>query len=274
MCPAQLSRVTDDLVDFTKRSFAHDGVARAVFEKGDGPAVLVMHEVPGITPEVADFARRVAMEGYRVSMPVLFGTPGAPFSYAATMREVARACVSREFHVLALRQQSPITDWLRALLRDLHRRQGGRGVGAVGMCLTGNFALALMVEPALMAPVLSQPSLPFGCSPWHRRDLHVDDDVLAVVKKRAASDCPVLGLRFRSDPMVPSPRFERLHAELGDGFIDVSLCLRGHPTTNPVPHSVVSAELREDLPNHPTNRALQAIFSLFDRQLRAPRESG
>lgn len=273
MCPARLSRVPDDLSDFTERRFTDDGITRPVYEKGVGPAVMVMHEVPGITPEVADFARRVSSEGYRVSMPVLFGTPGAPFSYGATMRELARACVSREFHVLALRRQSPITDWLRALLRDVHQRQGGRGVGAIGMCLTGNFALALMVEPALMAPVLSQPSLPFGCSPWHRRDLHIDDNVLEVVKQRASSDCPVLGLRFRSDPMVPSARFERLRAELGDGFIDVSLCLRGHATTSPVPHSVVTAELREDLPEHPTNRALQAILDLFDRQLRPLRES-
>lgn len=273
MCAARLSNRPDELADFSVRVFTHDGAARTVFEKGCGPAVLVMHEVPGITPEVADFSRRVAAEGYRVSMPVLFGRPGAPFSYRSTVRELAKACISREFHVLALRRQSPITDWLRALLRDIHRRQGGPGVGAIGMCLTGNFALALMVEPALMAPVLSQPSLPFGCSPWHRRDLHIDDAVLDVVKQRASTDCPVLGLRIQTDPMVPSPRFQRLHAELGDGFIDVSLCLRGHPSTSPVPHSVVTAELREDLPEHPTNRALQAVLDLFERQLRLPEES-
>jgi len=273
VCPARTRPDADLLSDFSTRAFTWDGKTRTVYEKGDGPAVLVMHEVPGITPEVADFARRVADEGYRVSMPTLFGVPGAPFSMGATARELVRACISREFHVLALRRQSPITDWLRALLRDLHARHGGRGVGAIGMCLTGNFALALMVEPALMAPVLSQPSLPFGCSPWHRRDLHIDDEVLAVVKQRARTDCPVLGLRFRSDPMVPGARFERLHEELGDGFMDVTLDLRGHPTTAPVPHSVVTTELREDLPDHPTNRALQAVLELFARQLLPTLES-
>ena len=273
MCPAQLSTEVDPLDDFAVRSFTWDGSVRAVYEKGEGPAVLIMHEIPGITPEVAGFARRVADEGYRVSMPLLFGKPGAPYSNRYVARELAKACISREFHVLALRRHSPITSWLRALLRDLHRRQGGRGVGAVGMCLTGNFALALMVEPAMMAPVLSQPSLPFGCSPWHRRDLHVSDDVLAVVRTRAREDCPVLGLRIRSDPMVPDARFQRLREELGDGFMEVSLCLRGHPTTGAIAHSVVTSELREDLPDHPTNRALRAVLTLFEQQLQPPRES-
>jgi len=274
-CPVSTTRPSttpDPLTDFELRSFSVDGVTRPVYEQGHGPGVLVMHEIPGITPEVADFARRVAREGYRVAMPVLFGTPGKPFGWGYNMRQIARACISREFHVFALRQESPITAWLRALCRDLHARCGGPGVGAIGMCLTGNFALALMVEPSLMAPVLSQPSLPFGVSPWHRRDLHICDNTLQVVKERASSGCPVLGLRIGSDPMVPSPRFARLHEELGDGFIDVTLDLSGHPTASPIPHSVVTTELREDLPEHPTNRALTAVLHLFDRQLR-PSES-
>ncbi len=273
MNPVRPSPIPDRLTDFEPRTFSWKGSGRVVYEQGDGPAVLVMHEVPGITPEVANFARRVAREGYRVSMPVLFGEPGAPFTWPRTFREIGRACVSREFHVFALRQQSPITDWLRALCRNLHERQGGRGVGAIGMCLTGNFALALMVEPALMAPVLSQPSLPFGVSPWHRQDLHIDDQTLAVVKERARAGCPVLGLRFRTDPTVPGSRFQRLQDELGSGFIDVTLDLHHHPRTMAIPHSVVTTELREDLPDHPTNRALAAVLSLFDRQLRSSPES-
>lgn len=263
----------DPLADFTVRPFSHDGVQRPVYELGDGPGVLVMHEVPGITPEVADFARRVAGAGYRVSLPTLFGTPGRPFGWGYVTRQLLRACVSEEFHLFALRSESPITGWLRALCRDLHARQGGPGVGAIGMCLTGNFALALMVEPALMAPVLSQPSLPVGVSPWHRRDLHVSDATLEVVRARARAGCPVLGLRIASDTMVPTPRFTRLRRELGEAFLDVTLDLRGHPTVSPFPHSVVTTELREDLPDHPTKRALRAVLDHFDRQLRPEPES-
>jgi len=263
----------DPLTDFSRSSFRHDGVARVIYEKGEGPPVLVMHEIPGITPEVADFARRVVDAGYRVTMPVLFGTPGKPFGMAYNLQELARACIAREFTVLGLRRSSPVTVWLRALCRHLHAEHGGRGVGAIGMCLTGNFALALMVEPCLMAPVLSQPSLPFRASPWHSADLHVSDADLTVIKQRAQAGCPVLGLRIRTDPMVPGRRFDRLRQELGDAFIDVTLDLGPQGGVSPIPHSVVTTEYRDDLlgvRDHPTHGAMQAVLDLFDRQLRPP----
>lgn len=263
----------DTLTDFSQSSFSFEGVERKIFEKGDGPPVLVMHEIPGITPEVADFSRRVVDAGYRVTMPVLFGTPGKPFSMGYSLREVAKACIAREFSVLGLRRSSPITSWLRALCRHLHAQHRGRGVGAIGMCLTGNFALALMVEPCLMAPVMSQPSLPFRASPWHSNDLHVSDAELEVIKSRARAGCPVLGMRIRTDPMVPGRRFDRLHRELGDAFIDVTLDLGPSGGISPVPHSVVTTEYRDDLVGvrpHPTHRAMQAVLDLFDRQLRHP----
>ena len=264
-------RTHDPLTDFMQDTFSHEDHQRVIYEKGSGPPVLVMHEIPGITPEVADFARRVVDAGYRVTMPLLFGTAGKPLSMAYSLKELGRACISREFTVLGLRQSSPITTWLRALCRHLHAQHGGRGVGAIGMCLTGNFALALMVEPCLMAPVLSQPSLPFAASPWHTADLHVSDGDLSIIKERAQAGCPVLGLRFRSDPMVPSRRFERLHQELGDAFIDVTLDLGADNSVGPVPHSVVTTEFRADLLGvraHPTHRAMQAVIELFERQLR------
>ncbi|MFT3774319.1 MAG: dienelactone hydrolase family protein [Minicystis sp.] len=146
---------------FTETSFTHEGATRAVYRRGAGPAVVVMHEIPGITPQVAAFATRVADEGFSVFLPHLFGTPNKPLTVPYAMGQLARACVSREFSVLAARGSSPITSFLRALCRHAHAEIGGKGVGAIGMCLTGNFALALMVDPVVMAPVLSQPSLPF-----------------------------------------------------------------------------------------------------------------
>ena len=150
------------LDDFDTFGFSHEGTRRDVYTKGEGPGVVVMHEIPGITPQVAQFSRRVADAGFTVFMPHLFGTPGQPISTGYALGQMIQCCIQREFRVLAERSSSPITDWLRALCREAHRRCGGPGVGAIGMCMTGNFALSLMVDPSVMAPVLSQPSLPFG----------------------------------------------------------------------------------------------------------------
>ena len=87
------------------------------------------------------------------------------------LRSMLHGCVSREFANWATSTTSPITVWLRALARAEHERCGGPGVGAVGMCFTGGFALAMMVDDELIAPVLSQPSLPFPIGKKRKRDL-------------------------------------------------------------------------------------------------------
>jgi dienelactone hydrolase len=254
---------------FTHETFSHDGAERPVYLRGDGPGVVVMHEIPGITPEVARFGRIVADDGFRVYMPQLFGTPTRSISGGYVLGQMARACVSREFHVLARRESSPITDWLRALCRHAHAECGGPGVGAIGMCLTGNFALALMVDDAVMAPVLSQPSLPFGVTPSHRKALHVSDADLEVIRKRTAAGCGVLGLRFTGDPMVPGERFERLRRELGDGFEGVEIDSgKGNPHgLTRAAHSVVTTELVDEA-GHPTREALDRVLGLFRERLR------
>jgi len=186
---------------FHEASFTHDGKTRPVYRRGSGPGVLVMHEIPGIHPGVATLASRVANAGFLVAMPVMFGTPGKPVSSGYIAAQVLRVCVSREFWLLAARESSPITEWLRALCRSLHAEIGGKGVGAIGMCLTGNFALALMVDDAMMAPVLSQPSLPLPIGKSRRAGLHLSEKDLAIAKSRKV---PILGLRFTADPACPA----------------------------------------------------------------------
>jgi dienelactone hydrolase len=236
-----------------------------VYRKGAGPGVVVISEVPGITPEVADFARVVVDAGFTVAMPDLFGTAGRPGSVPYMLRTMAWACVSREFTLLARGKPSPVTVWLRALGRDLHDRCGGPGIGAVGMCLTGGFALAMMVEPALLAPVLSQPSLPVGVTPAHARDLGISDADLATVRHRCeAEDLCVLGLRFRGDRMSPGARFERLREELGDHFVGIELAPEdANPANRPLPpHSVLTNDLIDE-PGQPTRAARDRVLQLF-----------
>jgi dienelactone hydrolase len=263
----------DPLDDFTVEPFTWDGRTFDVHRQGTGPAVVVVHEIPGITPQVARFARRVAERGFSVWMPRLFGEPGRPLGALYAAREIARACISREFAVLATGRSSPIVEPLRALCRHAHAVCGGPGVGAVGMCFTGNFALSLLVDPVVVAPVLSQPSLPFPLSAAHRRDLHVGDGELATIKARVRDEgLTVLGLRFTGDePVCPAARFRRLREELGEAFEGIEIDSRpgnpwGHPRTA---HSVLTTHLVDE-EGQPTRAALDRVLALFEEKLSPP----
>jgi dienelactone hydrolase len=250
------------------------GVTKTVYRRGEGAGVIVMPEIPGSTPEVAAFAERVAAEGFTVFVTDLFGTPGKPRSAPYILASITRACVSHEFSVLAADAESPVTNWLRALCREVHAELGGPGVGAIGMCLTGNFALALMVEPAVMAPVLSQPSLPFAIGAERRAGLHLAPEHLAAVKQRVGAGCPVLGLRFTGDPAVPPERFARLRAELGEGFEGIEIdSSPGNPHGIPrMAHSVLTNHLVDEA-GHPTQAALHRVLSFFKERLRPGTEA-
>jgi dienelactone hydrolase len=202
--------------------------------------VIVIHEIPGITPRVAAFANDVAEAGFTVVMPSLVGTPGRAVSGLYGAASMIKVCVAREFTHWALHQTSPIIAWLRALASDLHATAGGPGVGAVGMCFSGGFALGMMVDEVMVAPVLSQPSLPFAIGkPARHRDLNLSPADAERVANRAAAGCEVLGLRFDQDKLVGT-RFESLRALLGDSFIAVEL-----PSTSKRDHSVLTEQRDE-----------------------------
>ncbi|MGB6059153.1 MAG: dienelactone hydrolase family protein [Microthrixaceae bacterium] len=260
---------TDLLNDFTIETFEFGDKAREVFRKGEGTAVIVMAEIPGITPAVAEFARKVVERGHTVFMPVMFGTPGAEPTLGALLKVLAPACVSKEFRAFALGTTPPAIDWLRALARHAHKECGGPGVGAVGMCFTGGFALAMATEPEMLAPVLSQPSLPIaltkrakaapGCS---------DADLLKVVERTREDDLCVLGLRFSGDRMVPGERFASLRRVLGQAFIGVEL---DSSKDNPwghrqMAHSVLTEDLVDE-PGQPTHDALLQVLDFLDDRL-------
>lgn len=244
------TRYLDALDGFDCQQMTFDGKTRDVWCAGEGRGVVVMHEIPGLHPDVVRFARLLVAEGFTVWMPDMFGELGRPFSDGYARSSIVRACISREFNVMRWGRTSPITVWLRALARRLSEQTGGK-VGAVGMCLTGGFALAMMVDECIGAPVLSQPSLPFGFFSFQHRDLGIDADDLVVVKARCAAGTPVLGLRYDGDPMVPAARFERLREELGERFEAIELPSNGDPEL----HSVLSRHWHE-----PTVRRVVEFF--------------
>jgi dienelactone hydrolase len=273
-----MASVGPELAAFERGSFTHDGRARDVFRRGQGPAVVVVAEMPGITPKVLAFAQRVADLGCTAVVPHLFGVPGRPPGSTpiqmlpGILTTMVPACISREFSVLAAGRTSPIVDWLRALAAHEHERCGGPGVGAVGMCFTGGFALAMAADHRLLAPVLSQPSLPFPIGEARRRSIDCSPEDLAAVKQRCAAEgLTVLGLRFSNDALAPGARFDHLRAELGDAFVAVEIdSSKGNPHGIPTnAHSVLTEHLVDE-PGHPTRDALDQVLDLFRTRLLAP----
>lgn len=255
----------DALSAYTRSEFSDGRWTREIYRRGAGPAVIVIHEMPGIHPQVVDFADRLVDAGLTVVMPRLFGAAGVRIGSASALGTMVKTlCVRREFTAFALDRSSPIVDWLRALARVLYAECGGPGVGAIGMCFTGGFALAMMTEPAVIAPVLAQPSLPLG----RRGAAHIDasSEELATARRRLeAEDLTCLGLRFHGDPFVPPQRFETLRRALGDRFIAIELDpADARPSRQMKPHSPLTVHLAE---RGPTKAAERQVIEFFRDRL-------
>src|SRR3954453_6831024 len=265
----------DPLEDFPRREITRDGATKVVYVAGSGPAVIVMAEMPGISPHVARFARWVRDAGFTVYMPSLFGRDGGVPTAEEGIAVFQRACVSAEFRALAGNASSPVTQWLRALARLAHQECGGRGVGAIGMCFTGNFALTMMLEPAMLAPVLAQPSLPLK----EPAGLEIAPEEIKAVRDRLEREgLTVLAYRFAGDKICRAERFAAYAAALGHRFVARTLPDSGANADVapffaryvPYPHSVVTQHLI-DQAGQPTIAARDEILAFFAQRLTSRR---
>ncbi len=244
------------LESWTRAGHTAGGITHPTYRKGHGPGVIVVHEIPGITPAVLAFGEDLVARGFTVVMPSLFGRPGAEGTVVESVRSIAAVCVSRELTMFALGRTTPVATWLQSLARELHRELGGPGVGAVGMCLTGGYALAMLADAPVAAPVLAQPASPAPVGKARRGDLGLSPRDLESVKRKVEAGCQVLGLRYEGDPAVGT-RFDTLRRELGDNFIAVELPGRKHAT----------------LTEHRQQEAVDRVLAFFDDRLRTPTES-
>ena len=257
--------------DFTQRSFELDGTSKTVYVSGDGPAVVLLPEMPGISPDLIRLARWIRDAGLTVYLPSLFGVDGAIPTAEAGEQVMRRACVSAEFRAFAGGGTSPVVAWLRALARQAHEECGGPGVGAVGLCFTGNFALTMTLEPSVIAPVVNHPSLPLD----DPGGLEMSADDAAAVKKRVDRDgLKVLAYRFDNDRWCTGQRFAAYRALLGDAF-DGRVLTGDAANGNPppffrdvvgTPHSVTTAHLVDE-EGHPTLEARDEIIAFLTTRL-------
>jgi dienelactone hydrolase len=244
--------------------FPHGGIEHDVYFAGDGPGVLLLHEIDGMTPAFCRTAMRISDCGFTVYAPLIFGRPGQRISVLRGTLTVI--CVRHEFDLFHAEGQSRITPWLRALCQEIDHRTGNRGVGVIGMCLTGNVVLSLMVEKCVRVPVMCEPALPF----CNQAALGVPQDDInnAVIRSRTT---PVLAYRFSEDKVCGHEKFvtlrktfpkEGLHAcEIPSG--------PGSPFDLPASaHSVLTGDYPDqENPNHPVQHALDEILTQFKTRL-------
>lgn len=255
---------------FTAAPLTGPPITHDVYERGSGPGVVLVPEVPGMTPQVIGLADHLVEAGFTVAVPSPFGEPGRAASPAAVLRVAPRLCVSREFRAFATDVRRPFTDWLRALATDLAGRTPGPGVGVIGMCFTGGFALAAAVEGSVLAAVLSQPAVPVAAGRARAANAGLSAADLDVVADRAArGEVCALGLRFSEDSSVPRARFDTLRRRLGDAFEVIELDSRPGNAAGfaKSAHSVLTGEVRERA-GHPAFEARERVVGFLRTRLR------
>lgn len=242
-----------------------DEITHTVYRLGpkNRPGVLLIHELPGMTPRCIDLADLIAQEGFRIYLPLLFGKPGGN-------SPVKAICVRKEINFFSANGASKLSPWLRALCRRIYEECGGNGVGVIGMCMTGSIVLSVMLEPRVLVPVMSQPALPlpliFGREEKQAALGVPDQDVLAAQQK--ATTCPILGYRFVTDTKCPAERFQTLRSKFGANFLGTEIPTGPNNPGN-IPngaHSVLT-EYFVNEPNHPTRKALDQILAQFKARL-------
>jgi dienelactone hydrolase len=258
-----------DLTGWACEPFSAAGFTYDVYRKGSGPGVVLIPEMPGAHPGVLALGNHLVDNGFTVVIPSLYGTPGAPAVRAGAVGVIVRGCVAKEFAAFATNKDRPISHYLRALARDLNAKTPGRGVGVIGQCFSGGFALAAAVDDSVLAPVMSQPSLPMPLTPRQRADSGVTDAELKIIAKRAADEglC-ALGLRFSGDPLVPAERFRTLKDRLGDAFevIELDSSKGNAGGFGRTAHSVLTLEVRET-PENPAYEARKRVVEFLKERL-------
>jgi len=258
-----------DLTGWAVEPFSAAGYTHDVYRKGEGPGVVLIPELPGITPGVLGLGNHLVDNAFTVACPSLFGVPGAPAIRPGMVPIMLRGCVAKEFAGFATNADRPVAHYLRALARDLNEKTPGKGVGVIGQCFTGGFALAVAVDDSVLAPVLSQPSVPIALTPRMKRDPGLSEGELKVVEQRAANDglC-ALGLRFSEDPLAPGERFKTLKARLGDAFevIEINSKTGNAHGFGKMAHSVLTLEGRQQ-DGHPAYEARKRVVEFLKERL-------
>ena len=236
---------------------AEEFQGKTVHYRGTGPTVVLLHELNGLSPGCVDFGTELACHGYKVFMPKLFGHPMQDNIVFGAIE----ACLGG-FSCYATAKDSSVSKWLRAFVENLGTRTlDGRGIGVIGMCLTGALPLGVMKGTKVRAVVMSQPALPFGKG--KDESVGVSERTILDAKE---SGVPILGFRFKADKLCTGKRFEYLKGRFGeDQFHGHELCTPAgfHPDGTHRAHAVLTGLFGEK-----KAWARKKVLELMDANLR------
>lgn len=238
-----------DVVD--GEPLAHD-----VYTRGEGPIILLIQELPGIGPQMLTLADKIVAAGFTVVMPHIFG-PLGKLSFAGNIARLF--CMRREFSLFSRNKASPVVNWLKALCGQVKQQYDVPGIGVIGMCLSGNFAISLMADDNVLAAVASQPSLPlFGNSSLHMSPQDVDQ-----IKSRLDTHGPMLAYRFKGDMLCTGSKFKAIGKAFNDNKERIKLrTLKGNK------HAILTVHFIDE-EGSPTVEALNELIGYFRGKLGA-----
>ncbi len=243
---------------FTAETREGHNVSHEVYYRGSGSPVVLIQELPGIGQETLALADRLVDAGHEVVMPHLFG-PLGKISIGGNLARVM--CMRKEFRLMASNASSPISDWLRLLCREVRDSRSVNGVGVIGMCLTGNFAITLIGDDSVLAAIASQPAMPF----FKQGALHMSQTEIAISRQALEAKGPMRVLRFGDDPLSTVEKSECIHRTFNDD---------GHERVKEIVipgkgHSVLTLDFVDEA-GHPTREALNNVLAYFAENLSKP----
>lgn len=246
--------------EYSKSSFCAptrrgDKISHDIYTLGEGPPVVLIQELPGIGKETLRLADRLVEAGLSVVLPHLFG----PLERTSMGGNLVRVmCMRREFALLSSNESSPVVDWLRALCVNIRESREVSGVGVIGMCLTGNFAISLIGDDSVLAAVAAQPSLPIH----DQGALHMSEEEISRARAALDSKGAMLGFRFEGDKLSSAKKFACIHETLNnDGANRIDL-----HTLPGKGHSVFTLDFVDE-EGHPTKGALAQVIEYFTGRL-------
>ena len=257
---------------FTEQTFGDGMYSHAVYSKGKGPVVIVMHELPGMDMYAVRFANRLVDHGFEVHMPLLFGhalvhSPNLNY---------ARLCINKEFANLKANTSAPVCDWVRALANHLGEGKSGRNIGVIGMCVTGAFAIPVIIDSKVKTVIVSQPAIPvsmtyyltkMGEGSWMEKLNITDADLNNAAATARQENLHLIVQRFKEDRRCPPSRARRIASAFGD---NASLCEYDRPRPYAdKPHALMTIEYDEAecSPENSTRVALAQVVAFLHEHL-------
>lgn len=142
----------DNAVSYPYYAVGHNSPASA--------PVLLLHELPGLTPGAIDLADFLHLElNRRCYMPLLFGEYGQS---ETGLTPLLQACQTGRWKVFNCTWPGRILDDSWSMTSQVAEKHPEEAITVIGNCLTGTLPLELIAHPKVEVAIHCQPALPFG----------------------------------------------------------------------------------------------------------------